>query len=395
MKKILFSLVISMLVIDVGCILPRDVSAGGSFYLSPASKTVPQGTTFSVAVRVSSTDPINSASAYLSYPANKFDFVSISTSGSAFDMQVENVGGGGQVKISRGLAGSVTGDKLIATVTFRGKLSSGSAPITFAAGTTASNANGDVVVSGSTGGTYTFAPPPPPPPPADTTAPKISDVKVTATAFKGATIEWKTDEAASSIVEYGLNNKYGLSAESSGLTTAHKVVFTSELLLPGEVYHFRVKSSDTAGNMAVGQDATFKALGIPFKVKVIGSNNKPVKGAKVTLASAPVTVTTDKNGIASFSNVSPGKHLVSVDVSGRIQNFPIEVKDATSKEIAAGKINTQTFDAKILESVSSQVIMFLTAIVVGLMVLAVGVGLLWWRRQKKLNTLVSDSINSK
>jgi hypothetical protein len=382
MKKILFGLATSVLIISTSLILPEDVFAGGSFYLSPSSRSVPQGTTFSVAVRVSSTDPINSVSAYLSYPADKFDFVSISTSGSAFSMEVENFGGGGQVKLSRGLPGTVTGDKLIATVTFRGKLNSGSASINFASGTLATNANGDSVVTATSGGTYTFAPPPPPPPPPDTTAPKISDVKVTATSFKGATIEWKTDEPSTSVVEYGVNNKYGLSAESPGLTKDHKVTFSSELLVLGESYHFRVKSADAAGNLVVGKDATFKARGIPVKIKVVDSKGRGIKKAKVTLASAPMTATTDKDGIATFADVAPGKHLVSTDAGGRIQAFQIDVKEPTDKEIAVGLANPQSFQIQLITT-PNQLTRYLVAAVAGLLVILVGLSFLLWYRFKK------------
>jgi len=379
--------IISAVLISAAFFLAENVSAGGSFYLSPASKTVPQNATFSVAVRVSSTDPINSVSAYLSYPADKLDFVSISTSGSAFDMQVENVGGGGQVKISRGLVGVVTGDKLIATVNFRAKLSSGSAPITFAAGTAASNANGDLVVSATSGGTYTFTTPPPPlppPPPPDTTAPKISDVKVTGTAFKGATIEWKTDEAASSTVEYGLNTKYGLSAEGAGATKDHKVAFSSELLIPGVTYHFRVKSADATGNVGTGGDDTFKTSGYTVNVKVVDQKGEPVEGVEVTLASEIQKEKTGKGGIATFKDVAPGKHLVTVASKSGLVSSTIDVKEATEKEIASGKITPQSAEVKITPA-GTDPLWYVAAALAGLIVILLAVAGVWgwhaWREK--------------
>jgi len=397
MKKLLLKFIIGSLLISAAFFLNEDVFAGGSFYLSPASKTVPQGTTFSVAVRISSTDPINVVQANLSYPSDKLDFVGINTSGSTFDMQAENVGGGGQVKIARGLAGTVTGDKLVATVTFRAKQSSGSTSISFTAGSEAVNPDGAVVVSATSGGTYSFSPaPPPPPPPAppDTTAPKISGVKVKGTSHKGATVEWKTEEPASSIIEYGLNNKYGLSSQSTDLVKDHKVTFSSELLILGETYHFKVKSADAAGNMATGSDATFKTKGFTVKIKVLDKKGSPVKNATVTLFSDPTTTKTREDGIASFQDVSSGKHMVTVEYQGNMQSKTIQIKDATDEELKTGKIAAKNFQISILATSllqSSILPWLLTLLLASVIIILLVSGMIWWKKNKP--AISSDQYN--
>ncbi|OGY22168.1 MAG: hypothetical protein A2113_03495 [Candidatus Woykebacteria bacterium GWA1_44_8] len=383
MKNLLSKLlIINILILSLVFFTSENAFAGGSFYLSPSSKTVPQGTTYSIAVRISSTDPINAVQANLSYPTDKLDFVGISTSGSAFDLQVENTGGGGQVKLARGLVGTVTGDKLIATVTFRAKVGSGSSSINFTAGTEAVDASGNPVVNATSGGTYTFAPPPAPSPPPDTTAPKITDVKVTETAFKGATIEWKTDEPASSLVEYGPNDKYGLSAEGGGATKDHKVGFSSELLIPGVLYHFRVKSADSAGNIATGEDGTFKTSGYTVQVKVVDQKGNPVEGVEVTLASEIQKAKTDKDGIATFKDVAPGEHLVLVESKSGLVSSMVEVKAATAEEIASGKIPPQGVEVKIIPPRTDPLV-YVAALLAGLIVILLGVAAVWgWQEWK-------------
>jgi len=385
MKNLLSKLLIGSLILPAILLInPSPVYAGANFYLSPASKSVPQGTTLSIAVRVSSSDPIDSVLAVLSYPADKLDFLSINTSGSPFDLNLppETHGGGGSVSIGSGhVGGAISGDKFIATVNFRAKVGSGTATISFTSSTLADN-GGNPVPVGKSGGTYTFAPPPPLPPPPDTTAPKITDVKVTGTSFKGATIEWKTDEAASSIVEYGLNNKYGLSSESAGLTKDHKVSFSSEILIPGTSWHFRVKSADAAGNMVTGQDATFKTIGYTVKIKVVNQKGNVVKGAKVTLASETQTATSDKDGIALFKDVSPGKHQVTVTAGDIFKSDSIEVKEATDKEIAAGKVEAQIKEIKI-STTNRQLLWVLAIVLAGLLGVLAGAGLVWWWAKRK------------
>ena len=89
----------------------------------------------------------------------------------------------------------------------------------------------------------------------DTTPPTISNVQVTDITETTATITWTTDEPADSVVEYGTTTNYGYTKSDSTLVTSHSITLTG--LSPGTTYHFRVKSTDAAGNTAVSQDYTF------------------------------------------------------------------------------------------------------------------------------------------
>jgi hypothetical protein len=384
MRRLLPRLLISSLIFGAFLVInPTSTYAVANFYLSPSRSTVTQGSVFSVTVRVSSAEAIDSVQANLSYPADKLDFISINSGGSAFSLEWPSSGGGGSVKIARSTVGAISGDKLVASISFRAKASLGTASIGFTGGTEATNA-GNPVAGGTSGGVYTFAPPPAPPPPPDTTPPKISNVNVTAISVKGATIEWKTDEASSSVVEYGLSVKYGLSANGAGQTKDHKVSFTSDLILPGLVYHFRVKSADAAGNLTTSSDSTFRTSGYTVKIKVVDQKGKPIKGAKVTLGSGDQTATTDKRGVATFANVEPGKQLVTVEFKGKVQGTPIEVKDATEEEVASGKIKTQSFEVEIAAaSINYELVEYGFPIVIAILLGALlGIlALFWWERR--------------
>lgn len=72
----------------------------------------------------------------------------------------------------------------------------------------------------------------------------------------GAVITWSTNEPATSQVEYGTTTTYGLSTTlDSTLVTSHRVALTG--LAASTTYHYRVKSTDAAGNTAVSDDNTF------------------------------------------------------------------------------------------------------------------------------------------
>ena len=91
---------------------------------------------------------------------------------------------------------------------------------------------------------------------ADTTPPVISAVESSGITENGATISWTTNEASTSQVEYGPTAGYGhATALNSSLETSHSQALDG--LTIGTLYHYRVKSMDTAGNLAVSGDYTF------------------------------------------------------------------------------------------------------------------------------------------
>lgn len=94
---------------------------------------------------------------------------------------------------------------------------------------------------------------------ADTTAPVISGVGASAITQTSAAINWTTDEASDSQVEYGTSTAYGLTtALATATTTAHQVALGS--LTASTTYHYLVKSKDIAGNLATSSDFTFITL---------------------------------------------------------------------------------------------------------------------------------------
>ena len=65
---------------------PSSVRAAATLYLSPASKTVNNGENFAVSVYTNTGgDPVNAVQANLSYPTATLQFISVDSSGSAFE----------------------------------------------------------------------------------------------------------------------------------------------------------------------------------------------------------------------------------------------------------------------------------------------------------------------
>jgi hypothetical protein len=333
--------------------LAPSVKAAGNLYFSPASGTKYNGQNFTIAVRASGMDGIDAVNATFTYPADKLTFVSISSGSSAWDVKAEEGGGSGTVTLQRGSTNSLTGDKLVANVTFKPKTNTGTAALSFA-GDAALTRAGSNVISGKSGATFTLAQPAaaPPPPAADTTAPVISDIKVINPTLDSATITWKTNEAADSNVDYGTELGYFITASNSALATEHSITLNSKFIESGSTYHFIVRSKDAAGNEVKSADQKFSTLGYDLLVTLKDESGKVLTNAKASLYSKPQIAFSDKNGVVTFKNVPSGEHLLVVETKDQKVTQTIEVKNTGVKEIkvkdnAVLKTDPQKFDVKI------------------------------------------------
>ncbi|HEY3062619.1 MAG TPA: DUF4082 domain-containing protein, partial [Chloroflexota bacterium] len=109
--------------------------------------------------------------------------------------------------------------------------------------------------------------------PADGTPPmfttgSIKAVSITAT---GASIQWSTNEASDSQVEYGTMTTYGTSTTlNTTRVTAHVLALTG--LSGGTTYHYRVKSRDATGNLATSGDFSFTTLTVNRSLVLNGTS---------------------------------------------------------------------------------------------------------------------------
>ena len=95
--------------------------------------------------------------------------------------------------------------------------------------------------------------------PPDTTPPVISNIQAMAITASGATITWTTDEPSDSVVEYGLTTSYGSSVSNATDVTSHSIPLSG--LSGNTLYHYRVTSTDAAGNTTASADHSFQTGG--------------------------------------------------------------------------------------------------------------------------------------
>lgn len=131
----------------------------------------------------------------------------------------------------------------------------------------------------------------PPPPVVDVIPPVIEKVQTSEITESSVVITWVTDEPATSQIEYDTNINYGnVTALDGGLVTTHNMRLNA--LKPGTTFHYRVKSKDASGNLAVyGEDGIFATLVPPDTMPPVVSG---IKIADVSDSTATINWTTDE-----------------------------------------------------------------------------------------------------
>lgn len=121
-------------------------------------------------------------------------------------------------------------------------------------------------------------------------APTISDIKVEAVTGDKATIFWKTDVPTDSFIEFGVDEKYGAIQGNSDETQDHHLTITG--LNSDTLFHFRARSRDQKGSLALSQDQTLKTNKIPTALEDESSTPARiinVKSSDQTYTSAIIT----------------------------------------------------------------------------------------------------------
>ncbi|HYK90654.1 MAG TPA: fibronectin type III domain-containing protein, partial [Acidobacteriota bacterium] len=173
----------------------------------------------------------------------------------------------------------------------------------------------------------------------DTTPPVISSVTATGITASTAVVGWTTNEASDSQVEYGPTTSYGtLTTLNSTLVTSHSQSLSG--LLPGALYNFRVRSRDSAGNLALSGNYTFTTA-VPCTYS-LSSNGQSVGAGSST---GSVGVSTNAGCGWSASSNAPWIAITSGGTgsgSGTV-NFAVAVNTTSGPRTGTMTIAGQTF----------------------------------------------------
>src|SRR5207244_4418958 len=137
----------------------------------------------------------------------------------------------------------------------------------------------------------------------------------------GAVISWIRDELSDSQVEYARPTAYAsVTTLKASLVASHVVTLSG--LVDARLYHFRVRSRDAAGNLAMSADFTFTTLdGTPPSVALTA----PAAGATVA---GTVTVSASASDNVAVAGVK--FRLDGAPLGGEVRTAPYAVAWDTS-----------------------------------------------------------------
>lgn len=151
---------------------------------------------------------------------------------------------------------------------------------------------------------------------ADNVPPVIAEVSSAGAGAEGAYIRWSTSEPADSQVEYGMTEEYGESTPLSSSRVLERGVALTGLASEA-LYHYRVRSRDAAGHVAVSPDFVF-ATAEPAPVAAARAAGPA--GAAAPAAKAPQKFLSPAlaDGINDEAVFGPdAREVAIVDVRGR------------------------------------------------------------------------------
>jgi O-glycosyl hydrolase len=167
--------------------------------------------------------------------------------------------------------------------------------------------------------------------------PVISGISATSLTQTSAQINWTTNIAADSQVNFGLDSSYGSSTTlDTNFVTSHAQTLSN--LNPGTVYHYQVLSREATGILATSGDNTFTTLAPPDTEAPTVSFDSPVEGATVA-GSTQVTATASDN-------------VAVVGVQFKLDGANLGFEDVASPFSATWNTATSTNGSHILSAVA-------------------------------------------
>jgi hypothetical protein len=277
-----------------------------TIYLNPSSVVIGPNGTITVDVREnSSTTTVNAVQANFTYPTSLLTFTSIDATTSAFSVQAENTGSAGTVKIGRGTTTPVTGDQLVARVTFQASATGGAANMAFISGTSLVNSTTNTDILGSLaatgGGTYTI----------DSTAPtvSVSSPANNATIALGSTptVSVTTSDASSAITKVEVYIDGAL--KSTLASSPYNYIWNTGVT--AGAHTIQAKSYDTFNNVGT---SSLVNITVTDQTAPTVSVTAPTAGAFVAGSAVALTATASDNvGVAGVQFKVDGTNVGAED----------------------------------------------------------------------------------
>jgi hypothetical protein len=243
---------LALIAIAFGTLFAPAKASGGTavggtsaiLYLSPSSMTVSPGQTFTVDVHVATNaDAVDALKADIAYPASMLQYVGTSVNSQTWGTTASSTESGGVVDIEVGSSTPVSGDAVLATLTFAA-VAPGDASLSLVPSSATADATTNTEILGNTSdGVYTISGGGASAPPANLTAPQISGAATEGHVLSEVNGTWTNSPGS---YTYQWEN-----CDSSGYACSAIAAATSQTytLAPSDVGH-TIRVEETASNGA-------------------------------------------------------------------------------------------------------------------------------------------------
>jgi hypothetical protein len=209
--------------------------------------------------------------------------------------------------------------------------------------------------------------------PLDNTPPTILNVSSSNITGNSAIISWSTNEASDTQVEYGTTTAYNSGAGvDSTMAAFHSISLGN--LTAGTIYHYRVKSQDAAGNLAVSSDYFFTTAvppdNTPPTILNVSSSNITSNSAIISWSTNEASdtqveygTTTSYSSGAAVDSTMAAFHSISLGklTAGTIYHYRVKSKDAAGNPaVSIDNIFTTKNNSNPVVNISSIVVTNIT-----------------------------------
>ncbi|MFA4818111.1 MAG: fibronectin type III domain-containing protein [Parcubacteria group bacterium] len=171
-------------------------------------------------------------------------------------------------------------------------------------------------------------------------ASSLGSIEITSTKLGEATVTWKTSEKMTSVVEYGIDETYGDSKESTTLAQAHEISISG--LKQNIKYHLRVGGKDGSNNLYTSGDYTFTPKSPPAITNVKLSSSTEHE------AVISFTTSTATDALITYTSTSDSK-----DTGSQGNPTLTTTHELTLKNLTAGTTYSYTITAKDIDGNST------------------------------------------
>jgi hypothetical protein len=170
----------------------------------------------------------------------------------------------------------------------------------------------------------------------DTDYPSLDQIAAVP-SMTSSLITWSSDERSAGSVEYGLTPAYGATTYGGSGVTNHSITLSG--LAASTTYHYRVRSTDVAGNATVSDDATFTTLAAPdLGVTNISVSGDLVSGGNLTISWAD----TNAGSGATYTYWYDQIIVSNLTTGAQLLNTTLYYNPTTSGNIAAGAAQSRS-----------------------------------------------------